>query len=191
MTILAILLAIDLFTLPAIPEVLQTPADRLAFLAEHYWDHTPLSEDVIEQHQDQYEQYLVDFLSILPMLDAEKQGRLLRPLLAFSASLVRKYLCTKDSPIYAPETFQFALKSFQDNTTAWILFFEYRDDCNVCRETQESIEKSQIIARSIAEGRLRIKTEQTGTTPRLSLKTSLGETLISDIKVEEIETILM
>lgn len=190
MTFLALLLAIDLFTLPAIPEALQVPEDRLVFLAEHYWDHTPLSTELIEQHHDQYEQYLVDFLSLLPLLDAERHADLLRPILAYSATLVRQYLCTPDSPIYAPEVYQNALRSFQKLHTTYVLRFDYRDDCDTCHDIQQQLDKSSLIADAIAQGHLQVKATRTELTPLLSLMTPLGETLFSEIKVEEIETIL-
>lgn len=190
MTFLALLLAIDLFTLPAIPEALQAPADRLVYMAEHYWDHTPLSAELIEQHHNQYEQYLVDFLSLLPLLDAERQADLLRPILAYSAPMVRQYLCMPDSPIYAPEIYQNALRSFQKLHTTYVLHFDYRDDCDTCHDIQVELDKSSLIADAIAQGQLQIKATHTEFTPLLSLRTSLGETLISEIKVEEIETIL-
>lgn len=190
MTFLALLLAIDLFTLPAIPEALQAPADRLVYMAEHYWDHTPLSSELIEQHQDQYEQYLVDFLSLLPMLDAQRQADLLRPILAYSAPLIRQYLCKPDSPIYAPEVYQNALRSFQKLHPTYVLRFDYRDDCDTCHEIQQQLDKSSLIADAIAQGKLQIKASRTELTPLLSLTTPLGEALVSEIKIDELETIL-
>ncbi len=190
MKLLALLFAIDLFSLPTIPETIQVPADRLAYLADHYWDSTPLSIDLIDQNQEKYEQYLVDFLSLLPLMKAEDQSRLLRPILAFSAPLVRQYLCTPDSPIYAPDVYLNTLKSFSRTCNLFVLQFDYREDCETCKETQEMLEKSQLITDAVADGRLQIKASVTTSTPLLTLKDGYGKTLISEIKTEDLETIL-
>lgn len=201
MNLLSLLLAIQIFTLPTIPEALEAPADRALFLAEHYWDNTPLSDTLINEHAEEYEQFLVDYLSILPLLDTDKQTQLLRPFFAYSAPLLRQYLCHKDSPIFNQEMYDRCLLSFAQNNSSqqeshrsyqpseYTLLFYYQDGCKACQDTMEELDRSSIITQSIEKNWLKIQLRKTTYNPHLELLDDHENILLNDISVEELEMI--
>lgn len=104
------------FSLPSIPTTLRTPADRAAYLVEHYWDHTPLSDPRVTSDSTRLEQFWVDYLSILPHVgDSTLVASCLTQVTQAVASspdstalpafvnLARHYLFDPDSPVYQTE----------------------------------------------------------------------------------------
>lgn len=104
------------FTLPTIPASLRTPVDRAAYLVEHYWDHTPLSDPRVTRDTTRLEQFWVDYLSILPhvgdsALVAHTLTRITETVatspdttaLTSFIELARHYLFDPDSPVYQTE----------------------------------------------------------------------------------------
>lgn len=191
MLLLAALLSLSIFTLPTVPEALETPEDRALYLAEHYWDNTLLSDTLIENHPEEYEQFLVDFLSILPIIEPDKRNELLAPLFAYSTPLLRSYLCNKESPVFDDSIYNNVLNYLSDKNEKLCLEFHYKENCDACESTLEQMDISPIFQKSIAEKRLSIHIIKTSNEPNLILKNTKEEVLSTHLKIEEIEKILI
>lgn len=189
--ILSIFLTLQLFTLPTIPEAITASADRALYLAEHYWDNTPLSDTLINEHPEEFEQFLADYLTILPLLSAEQQASLLRPLFAIATPLLRQYLTEEQSPVFHPDIYRHALCSLVKGLPRVEALFRYRHNCEACLETMERIDKSDIIRRSQSLNRLTLRMQPTSEDPQLQLYTPDGGCLANDITVPELEQLLL
>lgn len=188
---LHIILAMRLFTLPTIPEAITASADRALYLAEHYWDDTPLSATLLEEHPEEFEQFLADYLTILPLLTPEQQDSLLRPLFAIATPLLRQYLTEEQSPVFHPDIYRHALCSLVKGLPRVEVLFRYRHNCEACLETMELIDKSDIIRRSQSLNRLTLRMQPTSEDPQLQLYTPDGGCLANDISVPELERLLL
>lgn len=183
-------MALRLFTLPTIPEALTASADRAQYLAEHYWDNTPLSVSLIDEHPQEFEQFLVDYLSILPIVNPELQPSLLNPLFTIATPQLRKYLTEAQSPVANPDIYRASLLSLVEGQSRIEAHFRYRQKCEVCLETMEQIDKSEIIRRAQDSQKLILRIEQTTEEPQLRLFSSDGTCLANDINVNELELLL-
>lgn len=106
--------------LPAIPDTLRVPAQRAAYLIEHFWDAMDFADPVRAGDRDFVEQHFVNFLSLFPHADpashAPAVARLLQRAEADAdayrmvGELAEKYLFESGSPMQSEET--------------WILFLE-------------------------------------------------------------------
>ncbi len=54
------------FRLPDVPDELQSPEERAAYLCLHYWDHYDFADTALISRPEITEQAFVDFISILP-----------------------------------------------------------------------------------------------------------------------------
>lgn len=190
-TFLNIFLVLRLFTLPTIPETITASADRALYLAEHYWDDTPLSDSLINEHPEEFEQFLADYLTILPLLTTEQQDSLLRPLFAIATPQLRQYLTEEQSPVSNPAIYQHALCSLVRGLSQIEALFKYKHNCEVCLETMELIDKSDIIRRSQSDQNLVLRMLQTSEEPQLLLFAPDGTCLSNDILVSELEQLLL
>lgn len=188
---LHIILAMRLFTLPTIPEAITASADRALYLAEHYWDDTPLSADLTTEHPEQFEQFLADYLTILPLLTPEQQDSLLRPLFAIATPLLRQYLTEEQSPVSNPDIYRHALCSLVRGLPQLEVHLIYRHNCDACLKTMELIDKSDIIRRSQSNNQLTLRMLPTSDDPQLRLYAPDGSCLANDITVPEFEQLLL
>lgn len=186
----SIILALRLFTLPTIPEAIEAPADRALYLAEHYWDNTPLSDTLVTNQPDEFEHFLVDYLTILPLLSQEQQDEALRPLFAIATPLLRRYLTGEDSPVAAPDLYRHALVSLVQDLPHIDVHFRFRRNCDTCIQMMEQLDRSSVIRSSQNMQRLILRIHQTSDEPRLLLHSPAGECLSNSITVAELETIL-
>lgn len=188
---LHIILAMRLFTLPTIPEAITDSADRALYLAEHYWDDTPLSADLTTEHPEQFEQFLADYLTILPLLTPEQQDSLLRPLFAIATPLLRQYLTEEQSPVFHPDIYRHALCSLVKGLPRVEALFRYRHNCDACLKTMELIDKSDIVRRSQSNDQLTLRMLPTSGDPQLKLYAPDGTYLANDISVPDLELLLL
>lgn len=188
---LHIILAMRLFTLPTIPEAITASADRALYLAEHYWDDTPLSADLTTEHPEEFEQFLADYLTILPLLTPEQQDSLLRPLFAIATPLLRQYLTEEQSPVSNPDIYRHALCSLVRGLPQLEVHLIYRHNCDACLKTMELIDKSDIIRRSQSNNQLTLRMLPTSDDPQLRLYAPDGSCLANDITVPEFEQLLL
>lgn len=188
---LVLLLLLQLFTLPTIPETIEVPEERAVYLAEHYWDNTPLSDTLVSRNAEEFEPFMVDYLTLLPLLDEDRQAAALSPLFAVATPLLRRYLTEEASPVYAPEVYQRALLALVSDMPQVEVHFRYRKNCETCRELMERVDRSEIMRRSIRDQHLVMRIHQTAGDPRLLLFRPSGECLSDNISMDEIEAILL
>lgn len=186
----SIILALRLFTLPTIPEAIEAPADRALFLAEHYWDETPLTDTLVTEHAEEFEHFLADYLSILPLLNEEQQNQALKPLFAIATPLLRQYLTDEESPVAAPYIYHHALRSLVNGLQQIEAHFRFRRNCETCIELMERLDRSELIRSSQNQQLLILRIHQTSDDPRLLLFTPAGECLSNSITVAELEAIM-
>ena len=97
------------FTLPPIPQMLTTPAQRAEFLVQHYWDQINFADTNYIHHPEIFEQAWVDYCDILDQVPLEtahqavkktieKAGASKRMLL-YTTDLADKYLQDPNSPL--------------------------------------------------------------------------------------------
>lgn len=189
--ILSIFLTLQLFTLPTIPEAITASADRALYLAEHYWDNTPLSDTLVNEHPEEFEQFLADYLTILPLLSAEQQASLLRPLFAIATPQLRRYLAEEQSPVSNPDIYRHALCSLVRGLPQLEVHLIYRHNCDACLKTMELIDKSDIVRRSQSNNQLTLRMLPTSGDPQLKLYAPDGTCLANDISVPDLELLLL
>lgn len=183
-------LVLHLFTLPTVPEALEAPADRALYLAQHYWDNTPLSDTLVNAYPDEFEAFLVDYLTIVPMLDDDQQTAALKPLFAVATPLLRRYLTEAGSPVANAELYQHALRGLVGGMRHVEAHMRYKPHCPACAETMEELDHSDIIRRCIEEQQLTLRVHSTSDEPRILLFAPSGQCLSDNISVQELETIL-
>lgn len=186
----ALFLALHLFTLPTIPEAIEAPADRAVYLAEHYWDNTPLSDTLVSRHAEEFERFLVDYLTIVPLLDETKQSQVLRPLFTVATPLLRRYLADEASPVAAPSVYDRALRSLSEGIQQIELHFYYKEHCDACMQTMEQLDQSVIIRRNIDDQHLAIRLHQTEDDPKMIVCNTSGECIADNINISELEKML-
>ncbi len=186
----ALILALHLFTLPTIPEAIVAPVDRAAYLAEHYWDNTPLSDTLVSNHTEDFERFLVDYLTIVPLLDEQRQSQVLKPLFAVATPMLRRYLADEASPVSAPYVYDRALRNLTEGLQRVELHFYYKENCDACMQTMDQLDQSVIIRRNIDDQHLIIRLHQTEDDPKMIVCNTSGECIADNINISELEKML-
>lgn len=101
--------------LPAIPAELRQPAQRAAYLIEHFWDAMDFSDPEAARDSDYMERQLVNYLSVFPHADPSAHGPAVARLAERAETdpesfrllirLVEKYLFETDSPLFDEELY--------------------------------------------------------------------------------------
>lgn len=100
--------------LPALPASLVTPAERAAYVLEHFWDALDFSNPALTADTASMEQNFSNFLSVFPLADASGREAGAEALvkkasaagegpLTLVAFLAEKYLWNPNSPMYSEE----------------------------------------------------------------------------------------
>lgn len=97
------------FSLPVVPELLTAPEARASYVVSHYWDNFVFTDKRYLAHRDMVEQLFVDFISILPIANAQNaekaastmmgkacEGKVLKDMFK---DLANKYLYDPNSPM--------------------------------------------------------------------------------------------
>ncbi len=100
---------IKTFTLPTIPNTIEEPEQRAAYLVHHYWDHVNFADTNYIHHPEITEQAWVDYCNILihvPLHTAQEEVRktidrcnVEKKVLNYITDLADKYLYDPNSPI--------------------------------------------------------------------------------------------
>lgn len=108
------------FELPAIPATLTVPADRAAYLVEHYWDRFPFTDTVYCQLPDVTEQAFVNYLDLLHHVSSKQAEQSVEAMIqktevsatmsSYMAELYEKYLNDAESPLRNESLFIVALR---------------------------------------------------------------------------------
>lgn len=101
--------------LPQIPATLRQPAQRAAYLIEHFWDALEFRDTLRSRNAQFVEQHFVNFLSLFPHADPASHRPAVDALLDRAAAdgpayrliaeLAEKYLFERDSPLLSEETY--------------------------------------------------------------------------------------
>lgn len=113
------------FPYPTIPEQLQTPEERGAYLARHYWDNFNFRDTTLIHQPELTEQGFANFLDLLPRLDslAAVEGAdvfckqafstaVPRNVRSYFAELTEHYLYDANSPMLSEELYRIFLHRF-------------------------------------------------------------------------------
>lgn len=106
---------ITVFTLPAIPPMLNTPELRADFLVRHYWDNINFADTNYVHHPEITEQAWVDYIDILKIVpsktadaaikDVFKQAEKAKTSYLYLAEQADKYLYDPNSPMRNEELY--------------------------------------------------------------------------------------
>ncbi|WP_273160313.1 DUF5106 domain-containing protein [Bacteroides fluxus] len=106
---------ITVFTLPAIPPMLNTPELRADYLVRHYWENINFADTNYVHHPEVTEQAWVNYIDILKLVPAENADEALKGLFAqaekektsylYLAKLADKYLYDPNSPMRNEEQY--------------------------------------------------------------------------------------
>ena len=106
--------------LPSVPDTLREPADRAAFIINHFWDSLDFVNTSEASDIDFLEQPFADFTNIALIADTASRVRAINTLLdravdnpaSFTAinRLAEKYLYSPDSPVFSDDTYAIFLR---------------------------------------------------------------------------------
>lgn len=106
---------ITVFTLPAIPPMLNTPELRADYLVRHYWENVNFADTNYVHHPEITEQAWADYIDILKLVPAKNADAALKELFAqvektktsylYLAELADKYLYDPNSPMRNEELY--------------------------------------------------------------------------------------
>ncbi len=94
--------------LPSIPATLTVPADRAAYLVEHYWDNCNLGDKVLlDSQKGNLEQFFVDFVYIMSHANEDAQRKGVENLFinaAKSAAMYKELMRLTEKYLYEPNS---------------------------------------------------------------------------------------
>ena len=113
------------FTLPVIPDSIETKTEKGKYLAIHFWDNFNFADTASFSQKKIAEQAYVDFLNVLVNVDTTVSKVAIDTFTAKTSSVVvasdyfisltEKYLYNPHSPLYAEELYILFLRSYIDN----------------------------------------------------------------------------
>lgn len=115
---------VDELPLPAVPPTLRRPADRAAYLLEHFWDALSFGDTLRSRDRAFMEQHFSTFVSVFPHAGEPARRTAVRKLLeraeadtaayVLLTEIAEKYLYETDSPLYSEADYQLFLEQFAE-----------------------------------------------------------------------------
>ena len=103
------------FPYPQIPTMMTEPQQRATYLLMHYWDNVDFNDMKLVANDDFMEQGFVNYLSVLPIVDAQTAERSVEAMMKRAegnkmayirlANIAEKYLFEPNSPMVNDETY--------------------------------------------------------------------------------------
>ena len=103
------------FPYPQIPTMMTEPQQRATYLLMHYWDNVDFNDMKLVANDDFMEQGFVNYLSVLPIVDALTAERSVEAMMKRAegnkmayirlANIAEKYLFEPNSPMVNDETY--------------------------------------------------------------------------------------
>ena len=103
------------FPFPQIPAMLVEPQQRATYLLMHYWDNVDFKDVKVVMNEDFMEQGFVNYLSVLPIVDAQTAEKSVEAMMKRAeensvayrkiANIAEKYLFEPNSPMVSDEMY--------------------------------------------------------------------------------------
>lgn len=103
------------FPFPQIPAMLVEPQQRATYLLMHYWDNVDFKDAKVVMNEDFMEQGFVNYLSVLPIVDAQTAEKSVEAMMKRAeentvayrkiANIAEKYLFEPNSPMVSDEMY--------------------------------------------------------------------------------------